>query len=93
MRCAIYACDEFWLATLLAAIAFVNDIRSRPWAYELVPSGIDPAIIVALAFSGWCLWRLRIAYRKYLQFPHAFATVLASQIIVLLIVAELTIVI
>ena len=50
---------------------------------------IDERTIIALAWA-WpiatilLLWRLIAAYRKYLRFPHAIATVLLTQFLVLL---------
>jgi hypothetical protein len=89
MRCAIYSCDVFWLGTILALGAVIG----MPLMYWLRNALIGMVgyyfslqLYVAVIFAIWCGWRLWVAYRKYLQFPHALATVAASQLIVVLIV-------
>jgi hypothetical protein len=87
MRCAIYACDGFWLIVLI-----VWGLQAAPsWPSRLLfwfhLTLTDLLIPLALLYPAWCIWRLRTAYRRYLQFPHPLATVLASQIIVGLLAA------
>ncbi len=89
MRCAVYACDEFWIGMIVA----LGLVIWLPWQWlwnnpvaELVGYPLFLQMFSASLFGMWCTWRLRVAYRKYLQFPHALATVAASQVIVVLIV-------
>jgi hypothetical protein len=60
---------------------FVSD---DPWTTTselLEPAFICPTLAVLIVMT----YRLWIAYRLYLRFPNAFATALASQLIVMLV--------
>lgn len=59
----------------------VNALLSSGTLYQFLylDAAMFLALLSAFALCGYALWR---AYRRYLRFPHAFATVLASQIVV-----------
>jgi hypothetical protein len=89
MRCAVYACDQFWIGVTVA----MGLVMWLPWRWmqdnplaEVLGYSLFLQMFSAALFGMWCMWRLLVAYRKYLQFPHALATVAASQLIVVLIV-------
>ena len=55
---------------------------------ELGASAVEFAAVIAPLLLLILGWRLGIAYRGYLRFPHAVATVVASQVIVALALLE-----
>ena len=64
-----------------SALVLLSATGRRGWVlYDPVPilSILLPSLILMLVY------RLLCAYRLYLKFDHAFATVLASQVMVLL---------
>ena len=81
LRCVLYAGDLcLWLSPLMLLLVLAMWLggASPPRAYwHDVP-------FVAWALIPWLLYRLHTAYRLYLRFDHAAATVLASQVVVLL---------
>ncbi len=84
-RCITYSCDSLLLLNLPSLVLAVSDYfqpRTRGWGYTGVLY-----VWIAWAMVLWILlttWRLRQAYRHYLRFDHPLATVLVSQLIVLL---------
>src|SRR5262249_21120734 len=72
LRCALYSCDWAWLLTLVICMLLWNPLRILDFLPPFLVIG--PPVYV--------LFRLWRAYRYYMRFPHAFATVLASQLIV-----------
>src|SRR5206468_1516691 len=86
-RCVVYSGDIV-LWTALAAVGGTAWTLAS-WRFGGGNNWRDPATIIALAWA-WpiatilLLWRLIAAYRKYLRFPHAIATVLLTQFLVLL---------
>jgi hypothetical protein len=87
LRCALYCGDGIvWLApmVLLASVthALVTGslgLRRSSWAVE------DVCVCTLLAFAVVMTYRLGCAFRLYLRFDHPWATVVASQVIVLLV--------
>ena len=81
LRCVLYAGDLcLWLSPLMLLLVLVTWLGGAwpPRAYwHDVP-------FVAWVLVPWLFYRLHTAYRLYLRFDHAAATVLASQVIVLL---------
>ncbi|HEX8522405.1 MAG TPA: hypothetical protein VF669_09125 [Tepidisphaeraceae bacterium] len=88
MRCAVYACDFFWLAAILS-VAVLPALDWIPWLDFRLTAAIGQRLIfesmLVMLLAGICTWRLWRAYRLYLQFPHPLATVATSQVIVILI--------
>ena len=105
LRCVVYSFDAFlWLGLFTAAVVAeqwytgqlvakvgslrVDELSLRSQFYA------DNAATAAVCWGGLVLlpfmaWRLTVAYRKYLGFDRPAATVLASQVIVLLTVLVL----
>ena len=87
LRCVLYSGDVvFWLAPFVALVAlfmWVGSVWPPPSpfgdAWPLVPAGL--MLLVN--------YRLLTAYRHYLRFDHAGATVAASQVMVGLVYAKL----
>lgn len=98
LRCVVYSADVFLWGALLGlplvvASRFVGpsieQYFSRPlWAISTsIVSQLWPLLAIVI-FLVWC-YRLTTAYREYLRFDHAVATIVASQVIVVLSVASL----
>lgn len=83
-RMVIYSFDPVVWA-LVAAIKSVLMAVHRLWGGGFGRLS-DPVEIMGFIFCGW---RLYEAYRQYLRFDHPFSTVLACQVIVLLLMANL----
>jgi hypothetical protein len=79
-RCIIYGFD-FVPLLALAAIVWPPQLHYFRWNTF---AGQVVGMTIVLLPIGW--FRLGCAYRYYLRFPHAFATALASQLIVFLLV-------
>jgi hypothetical protein len=86
-RCVVYSFDAlFWVAAP-AAVAGVGSIVGGlmglsglpPTAVMIATIGAPPLLAVTVVYRLW------VAYRGYLRFEHAFLTVLASQLIALLV--------
>jgi hypothetical protein len=94
-RCVVYAAD----ALVLGGLVLVVSAAASAWAQYQLPAwwtswtvmwtrvqypihDVPLAWPVMLAILGY---RLALAYRLYLRFPHALATVLASQVLVALV--------
>ncbi len=78
LRCVLYSFDGgLWMvpAVLLIAIASLALGRSMP---------MYVAVVMGIVLIG--IHRLRVAYRQYLRFDDPIATVIASQLITLLVV-------
>lgn len=94
LRCCIYSADVgVFLGVVLLLISPLTQGGYSPrvllreltsWAQVLDPVAVLAFEILMLAL----LYRLWVAYRKYLAFPHALATVIASQVIVWLILLK-----
>jgi hypothetical protein len=90
LRCVLYAADAMILTGLVIAAWIVLTFAAAPKpVYRLDPS--DFTKLTMLAVTGVLGYRLWIAYRAYLRFDHALATVIASQIIVALAVFKFAI--
>ena len=80
LRCAVYSGDViFWFALYVTAIFIVvmlAEIAGDRFEEWLFIGGLAAYVI--------SFHRLEVAYRRYLKFPAAFVTILASQIIVCL---------
>ena len=87
-RCVVYSFDAvFWVAALGVAAAAVSTLAGlmhfpgvEP-LWVLGPIGATPWVLAAVV-----PYRLYTAYRHYLRFDRPFLTVLASQVITLLVV-------
>jgi hypothetical protein len=91
VRCAIYSADAtvtlLPLLLLLSNATIWTDWMERPWFRHSVFSMLPPsAAAIVLVAMPMLTYRLAIAYRRYLKFPHAIASVVATQIILLLII-------
>jgi hypothetical protein len=88
LRCAIYATDSAVLLAIPVAFLLPRFVGL------LAPAGIsiagrniflDPkSMLIFAAVTAILSYRLSIAYRRYLGFPHAIAVGVASQVIVIL---------
>ena len=83
-RCAVYCCDAaLWLTPLvtLAAFALARRVQFRGL--------LDRQVALLLAgpmLAAYTTYRLWAAYRLYMRFDRPFATALASQVVVTLLV-------
>jgi hypothetical protein len=85
LRCVVYSADAvFWIAPLLAACTFAAaSYRGRIAVTEWI---CWACIIIVPTMHLLMTYRLAVAYRLYLRFQHPTATVLATQLIVLLLI-------
>lgn len=85
LRCTIYSAD---VGFVLGAIVCPVLLLVEPDLYFGVRFGgvlLHPTILgLLLACEGVLIYRLMVAYKRYLGFPHAAATVVLSQIVVVL---------
>jgi hypothetical protein len=91
MRCVIYSADALVLLLLALAPSLLSNVVRGRWG-TLFLSGMFEIRLTgyALLFAATVItYRLWIAYRFYLRFEHALATVLASQVMVGLLVWKL----
>ena len=80
LRCVLYAGDvAFWCAFPLALVALFA-LVGNTWPTRSPLGEAWP--LVPVAISLWLIYRLFTAYRLYLRFDHALATVAASQVMV-----------
>ena len=87
LRCILYSADAIVLAPIALLIWSCGENLYQPRGYFDVREFITlmlPALFVLLTYRLW------IAYRTYLRFRHAFATVLASQVMVALLVLKVS---
>ena len=99
MRCVLYSFDAaLWSAlffiVMMAANAAIKGnldittigIPMERWLYNLIPAlqNISVMLLVLIAILLYCSYRLIRAYRLYLRFHMPLATIVASQVIVLL---------
>jgi len=90
LRCVVYSADAVaWTGVLLLSGAVtICAIYTLPQARFLVEytvgfGGYIFSGLVALLWAGFC-YRLYIAYKKYLGFDLPFATILATQVVLVL---------
>lgn len=85
LRCTIYSAGVFplLLPVLVGGIHLFEFHLTSPWRTRTILLGWEAFILCFLA-AAIMSWRLIIAYREYLRFPHAEATCVAVQSIVLL---------
>ena len=93
LRCVVYASDVvIWLA--LAMLIAIGLEMYRESAIAIRPYGWAPANVFLVRATPFALLllatRVAFAYRLYLRFRHAIAVAIASQVIVWLILAKLT---
>ena len=89
VRCVIYSAACLALVGPYLLIATPLLVVWRPWGEYTLFGYVDNVYIACTILLALLAIRLMIAYRMYLRFPHAIATVLASQIIVALILLKL----
>ena len=83
LRCVIYSADAIALAAL-AVIGWIVFMMRAPQILSYRYGDSEFAKTVLLVMFLILSYRLWIAYRKYLRFDHALATVVSSQVIVAL---------
>lgn len=91
MRCAVYGGDVFvWtgvLFLLLGVLRWLDVLsRSRMWDSMLEVRQTAACFLVLPALMTY---RVGVAYRRYLRFDRPWATVVASQVLVLLLVVTM----
>ncbi|MCB9853424.1 MAG: hypothetical protein H6819_10045 [Phycisphaerales bacterium] len=85
-RCMIYSSDVFvWLAAVLVVLDVIE-----AWSFGNVIVTIQYVAFASAVF--FAAVRLIAAFRDYLQFPHPAATVVATQVIVILLISNIYIV-
>jgi hypothetical protein len=84
LRCAIYTGGTwFWASLAVGASSLIMLLLSglSPFAAAVVREVLlTISLVVFLAIT----YQLAVAYRRYLRFPHAVATVLAAQFVAML---------
>jgi len=91
MRCVVYSFDVgAWLAMLslaYAAYAIADSLFLAPTAAPAYPTEL---LVRGFGFLGVTMvvvtWRMTQAYRRYMGFDHALATIIAAQVITMLLV-------
>jgi hypothetical protein len=96
LRCVIYCADTlapailFGLVLAVDALWLTRDGMRNFFLYRRAETSVAdlayPLIALACLLPVWIPLRLVMAFRKYLHFRHSTVTVLASQVIVLLLV-------
>ena len=89
LRCTLYSCDAaVWLVplTAYATLEVPVIIASGRTSALLSPYFGEPLLLLPVVPALYTSYRLWAAYRWYLRFAHPAATVVASQLIVLLVV-------
>jgi hypothetical protein len=89
MRCVIYSGDfVFWLTPVLLPAAALLVAVLIGWAVGRNATDWMPALLtlIFLIYSMVMAYRLAIAFRRYLRFEHAIATIFAVHVIALLVV-------
>ena len=88
MRCVVYSGDVFvWVGAVAPALrvaiwALIGPDSSEQWEgrMRLIAAGTGLMTVAA----GY---KLAVAYRRYVQFQHPLATVIASQLVVVMSIA------
>ena len=88
LRCALYSFDPVVWACM-AMTTLVTPIISLLVSPSFIRQGAIVDIVLTIPAVGYMMYRLIVAYRRYLRFDHPVLTVLASQAIVLLAVVNL----
>jgi hypothetical protein len=88
LRCVLYSMDTpFWIGVLIIAIsagqAAAAVFSGAPYEPIEFLNSWGVVILLMVLVGCWRLWR---AYKFYMQFDHALATVLVAQFIVFLVV-------
>jgi len=88
VRCVLYSSDtSLWVVALALLLAILTTLAALytgvSWLdrHDFMPLAIAALMAVFLLLY---LWRLTVAYRRYLKFDHSFATVLSAHIIAVL---------
>ncbi len=89
VRCVVYSAAILALVGPYLLIATLLLVRWIPWGGYTQFGYVDNVYIACAILLLILTYRLAMAYRLYLRFPHAIATVLSSQIIVALILLKL----
>jgi hypothetical protein len=87
-RCVVYSFDAvFWVGALGVAAAAVSTLAGLMGYPGVEPVWVAvPIVATPPVLAAVVLYRLDTAYRRYLRFDRPFLTVLASQVITLLVV-------
>ncbi|MBN2562594.1 MAG: hypothetical protein JXQ75_16845 [Phycisphaerae bacterium] len=87
LRCVLYSFDPaVWASLALAVVALL--IISSLVSPALVRQEEEVETILTVLVIAFMTYRLAVAYRRYLRFSHPVTTILASQVIVLLVVVN-----
>jgi hypothetical protein len=90
LRCVFYAGDvALWWAIGAAAVVAIDIYRNGMGAQTWAQARSTPIHWLMVAGLLVATWRLAAAYRHYLRFPHAWATALAVQFMVALLLFKL----
>ena len=90
MRCALYGADAFLLTGLILTLTTTTEPAGDEWRWWRMVAGVSRGEVAAVAIIlAMLVYRLCVAYRLYLRFPHAVATAACSQVITLLVIVEL----
>jgi hypothetical protein len=88
LRCAIYSSDTAVVLAIPLAILLTVFVRQYTGIFHLIAGRSIffhwTAMLPLLAATAVMTYRLSLAYREYLGFPHAAAVAASSQLIVLL---------
>jgi hypothetical protein len=89
LRCVIYSADACCLATacMVGAVVYAEWLAARA-GYIGIYQAVELTLWITLGLMLLLTYRLWVAYRKYLRFDHALATVVASQVMVGLLVLK-----
>lgn len=94
LRCVVYGSDlVFWMVWVaLAGILLCVPLMMQPSADRAFFLGML-TLLLGLAYVVLFIYRLTVAYARYLKFDHCLATVLASQVIVVLLIPTVLLVV
>ena len=91
LRAVIYAGDVLlWAGPIFAVLAGLFGLTPQLrflFEFNFYLETDDPAVLAAAVLLLLLAYRLAVAYRSYLRFPHATATVVATQLILALLLA------
>lgn len=91
VRVVVYCGDAFiWTGVVFGLIGVLRwmEILSRSHMWDDVLA-VRQAAVAFLLIVIVATWRVGVAYRRYLRFDHPWATVLAAQVVVVLVVTTL----